>query len=211
VPHPLAQQLWNANQDLAAACLAHSFVQGIGDGSLPRERFQRYVAQDAFFLESFARAYALALAHSPDSHGLDAFAELLQGALDELKLHGSYAKKWRIDLTDVQASTATRNYTDFLLATAALEDVAATCAAMTPCMRLYAWLGQSLDKQYPDADHPYAEWITTYRDPGFDDLARTLEDLLDHYADDAPRIRQTYRRAMQLEVEFFAANGSLNP
>ncbi len=206
MPQHLATQLWDANQDLASACLQHSFVQGIGDGSLPRENFQQYIAQDAFFLESFGRAYALALAHSPDRRGVYAFAELLQGALEELKLHAGYAEKWGIDLANISASTATRNYTDFLLATAAMEDVGTTCAAMTPCMRLYAWLGQSLDKQHPETDHDYTEWVVTYRDPGFDDLARTLEDLLDSYADDTPKIRDTYRRAMQLEYEFFVAN-----
>ncbi len=34
------------------------------------ECFQIYVAQDAYFLESFARAYALALAKSPDREGV---------------------------------------------------------------------------------------------------------------------------------------------
>ena len=62
--------------------------------------------------------YALALAHVPDRRGLYAFAELLQGALEELNLHAGYAEKWGIDLANVTASSATRNYTDFLLATA---------------------------------------------------------------------------------------------
>ena len=43
-----AAELWRRNRDLADACLAHPFVQGISSGELPRERFQVYVAQDAF-------------------------------------------------------------------------------------------------------------------------------------------------------------------
>jgi thiaminase/transcriptional activator TenA len=61
-----ARELWKLNRDLANACLAHSFVQGIASGELSRERFQVYVAQDAYFLEAFARAYALALAKCRD-------------------------------------------------------------------------------------------------------------------------------------------------
>ena len=64
-----ARTLWMENADLVAAAVGHPFVRGLGDGTLPRERFAGYVAQDAFFLESFARAYALALAHSPDRAG----------------------------------------------------------------------------------------------------------------------------------------------
>ena len=67
----LARTLWKENEDLARAALDQGFVRGIADGSLPIESFQYYVAQDAFFLESFARAYALALAHSPDRETLD--------------------------------------------------------------------------------------------------------------------------------------------
>ena len=45
----LAKTLWKENEDLARAALEHRFVRGIGDGTLPLESFQSYVAQDAFF------------------------------------------------------------------------------------------------------------------------------------------------------------------
>ena len=177
-------------------------MQGIADGTLPTERFAGYVAQDAFFLESFARGYALGVAHSPDRAALDTFADLLAGVREELRLHSSYAARWGIDLTAVAPLPATSAYTDFLLATASLGGVGLTCAAMTPCMRLYAHLGQSLAGT---AATPYTEWITTYADPGFEDLAVTLERLLDA-AEDTPRLHAAYRRAMQLEVAFFDAS-----
>ena len=63
----LSTQLWSENSDLASEALTHPFVCRLGDGSLAREISTGYLAQDAFFLESFARAYALALAHSPDT------------------------------------------------------------------------------------------------------------------------------------------------
>ena len=87
----LAKALWEANEDLAKAALEHRFVRGLADGSLPVESFQSYVAQDAFFLESFARAYALALARSDDQRGMRTFAELVSGVIEELELHESYA------------------------------------------------------------------------------------------------------------------------
>ena len=194
----LAGALWDENRDLAEAALAHPFVSGIADGSLPREAFAGYVAQDAFFLQGFARAYELALARSGD----DAFAELLAGVREELGLHASYAERWGIDLGGVEPADATRAYVDFLLDRASRGSVGLTCAAMTPCMRLYAFLGQSLAGTETG---DYAEWVRTYADPGFAELAATLERLLDEHAEDAPETRETYRRAMQLELEFFEA------
>jgi thiaminase/transcriptional activator TenA len=120
-----------------------------------------------------------------------------------LKLHSGYAARLGIDLTRVEPLLATSAYTDFLLATASLGNVGETCAAMTPCMRLYAFLGQSLADRAVDRN-PYAEWIRTYADREFEALAARLEGLLDRYAQ-GPRIAEIYRRAMRLELAFFEA------
>ncbi len=45
----------------------------------------------------------------------------------------------------------------------------------------------------------------TYGDPHFEELTGRLEDLLDEHAKDKPDVRAAYRRAMQLEVDFFTA------
>jgi thiaminase (transcriptional activator TenA) len=204
----LAKKLWEENADIARAALEHQFVRGLGDGDLPLGSFQEYVAQDAFFLEAFARAYALALAHSSDRAGLHDFAQLLTGALEELELHGKYAERWGVELGDVVPGEATLAYTDFLLATAALRGAGETCAAMTPCMRLYAFLGQSLADEAIGESNAYAEWIETYSAPDFEALASTLEDLLDRYAADTPAVHAAYRRAMDLELAFFEDNAA---
>ncbi|MGJ6126835.1 TenA family protein [Mycolicibacterium sp. Y3] len=198
----LSARLWSENTDVTAQVLDHPFVRGIGDGSLPRELFAGYVAQDAFFLESFARAYAFALARSTDTATLLTLADLLAGVRDELGLHASYAESWGIDMSGVTPWPATLAYTEFLLATAATQGPAAVYAAMTPCMRLYGWLGQSLDH---DTAGPYTQWVQTYADPGFEALATQLEKLLDEQHTDTPAVHATYRRAMQLELGFFEA------
>jgi thiaminase/transcriptional activator TenA len=198
----LSAELWAGSADLARAAEENPFVTGIGDGSLPRDRFAAYIAQDAFFLEAFARGYALALTHSADRATLEAFAELLGGVLAELRLHDGYAARWGIDLAGVEPAPAALAYTEFLLATATRGDVGLTCAALVPCMRLYAHLGTVLA---PEATGPYREWVDTYADPGFEQLATTLEALLDRTATDTPAVRRAYRRAMQLEIDFFAA------
>ena len=204
-PPDLAQRLWAGNQDLAQACVQHPFVRGLADGSLPAAHFRAYVAQDAYFLEAFARAYAFALARCPDRHGLEAFQGLIAGVVDELKLHASYASRWGVDLGTTTPARATLAYTDFLLAKAGVASVGDVCAAMTPCMRLYAHLGQTLARGgAARAANPYREWVETYAAPEFESLAATLEGLLNRYAQDTPMVRGCYRRAMQLELDFFS-------
>jgi thiaminase/transcriptional activator TenA len=200
----LSAALFAANTDLVDRALTSSFVLRLAKGTLPLASFQAYVAQDAFFLQAFARAYALALAHSDDNASLEDFAALITGAVEELGMHDGYAASWGVELSGVQPLPATRNYTDFLLATAANRDSGETCAAMAPCMRLYAHIGRELRPRI-EVSSPYAEWVETYAADGFEALAIRLEGLLDRLAHDTAPVRSAYRRAMHLEVEFFAA------
>jgi thiaminase/transcriptional activator TenA len=200
----LAAQLWKANGDWAGRILAHRFVQGLGDATLPVASFRSYVAQDAYFLEAFARAYAFCLAHGTSRDDLYGFSELIAGVLDELRLHKGYAERLQVTLDGVTAMPATTAYVDFLLGTARRGDLGETIAAMTPCMRLYAFLGQVLAQK--DVAPAYADWVKTYADPGFEALAARLEGLLDRHAADTPAVRANYRRAMELEYGFFDAH-----
>jgi thiaminase/transcriptional activator TenA len=199
----LSDSLWDRNRVLAEAAREHLFVQGIASGDLAGATFAYYVAQDAVFLDAFCRAYALGLAKSPDREGLIAFRELLDAAADEFHLHRDYAARWGVDLHQA-ADPTTSAYTDFLLAIAALEPVGHIAAAMAPCMRLYAYLGQRV-AAHTKPDSPYREWVETYSSAEFEALARRLEGLLDRYGGDPDRLAVLYRRAMEFELRFFDA------
>lgn len=200
----LSQTLWQQNQDLVEASLNHPFVQGIADGSLDQRCFAFYVAQDAFFLESFARAYSIAAAKAPNWEGFQVFYQLAGGVLEELNLHHSYAKQWGIDVENVTPKSATCHYTDFLLATAWSSEVGLTACAMTPCMRLYRFLGTQL-AQNGMGNHEYSDWIKTYNDDEFGELVQTLESLVDQYAPSLSDADAKYRYALQCERDFFTA------
>jgi thiaminase/transcriptional activator TenA len=198
----LAAALWRANADLAETAVNHRFVRGIAAGTVPREMFAAYIAQDDFFLEADARSYALALARSPDRPTLLGFADLLGGVRTEMSMHHTYAPDDDSGPAPSGPAPATVAYTDFLLSVAAHNGVGLTCAAMTPCMRLYAHLGSALRGSPSDV---YAAWIASYAAPQFHALAKRLESLLDTHADDCPQVRDAYRRAMELELAFFDA------
>ncbi|MEM9977252.1 MAG: TenA family protein [Cyanobacteria bacterium P01_A01_bin.15] len=200
----LSSQLWQQHLELANDSLCHPFVQGIGDGTLPQPTFAYYVGQDAFFLEAFARAYSIAAAKAPTWEGFTVFHDLAAGVLAELKLHQGYAQAWDVDLTAVSPGTATRQYTDFLLATAWSQPVGITAVAMAPCMRLYAYLGQQLART-GIPEHTYKDWIVTYSSDQFEPLAVQLETIVDNYAEDSEVVQATYRYAMVCERDFFEA------
>ena len=198
--------LWRENRAQAEECLAHPFVHGLDDGSLDPDEFKRYVAQDAFFLRAFFSAYALAAVRAVERvEVVERLHGLMRGVLNELKLHEGYAQRLGIDVVNVQPHPATRAYTDFLLRVAWTAEVGEIIAAMTPCMRLYAYLGQELAVG-DHSQNPYREWIVTYSSEEFEALARELESLLDQLADGTREVRSAYRYAMRCELEFFSAS-----
>ena len=206
----ITQKLWESNYDLASLSLNSKFVQGIKNGDLPKTIFQEYLAQDYFFLESFARAYGLAVSKSRNKKNIKILSSLLSGVSDELILHETYAREWDIDLTTNSLEPATKKYTDFLEEVSIDLSLVEIISAMTPCMRLYSWLGKNLLNMI--SDNPYKEWILTYSDQSFDDLAKSLEYLIDEYDDsyDIDQINFLYRRAMELELEFFNTYSSFS-
>jgi thiaminase (transcriptional activator TenA) len=200
----LHEMLWNSNLDLAQSCLAHPFVQALGDGSLSANLFRGFVAQDTFFLRAFQKAYALALARSEDPEMSAVFCDLIAGVTQELKVHHAYATELGINLQNVVPNSACGAYTDFLLRTAWHTSLAEIVAAMTPCMRLYAYLGGELVRTC-GLQHPYCRWIETYSGEEFQGLADRLEALLDQVGADRRAVRDVYRYALECELEFFTA------
>src|SRR5260370_36680778 len=175
--------LWRSNLQLAHSCLAHPFVQALGEGTLKADLFRAFIAQDAFFLGAFRKAYALALARCDETEGITSLYELLGGVMEELKLHRASATKGGIDLEIVVPNPACRAYTDLLLRTAWHTSLGETIAAMTPCMRLYAYLGRELASKC-SLHHPYRRRIETYSGPAFGRLATRLEKRRDQVATD---------------------------
>ena len=79
----------------------------------------------------------------------------------------------------VTPSEATHADTDFVQSATRSGCLGAICAAMTPCMRLYTFLGQALHAR--SVATGYAEWVETYASPAFETLAHTLETVLNRY------------------------------
>lgn len=201
----ISNTLWKSNYELALLSLKSKFVQGLKNGNLPKNIFQEYVAQDYFFLESFAKAYGLAVSKSIDKNSIKVLSQLLVGVSEELILHETYAKEWDIDLTNNYIKPATQNYTEFLEEVSKKQSALEIMFAMTPCMRLYSWIGKSLSNKI--SNNPYKDWIITYSDESFNTLSKSLEKLIDSSKEefDINQANYLYKRAMELELEFFNA------
>ena len=161
------------------AQLAHPFVRGLGDGSLPVERFGRWVRQDYLYLRDFARLFAWAVAKADRLESMGWYAAVLHLTLNtEMALHREYAQRFGITPAELEAEAmwpTTRAYTDFLIRTAADGDMADLVAALLPCAWGYVYIAQHLAQGKPPADQRYADWIAQYTSPEFVQAAEWLK------------------------------------
>ncbi|MDW5593620.1 thiaminase II [Conexibacter stalactiti] len=155
---PFSDELRAAAAATWEAQHAHPFVRGIGEGTLPLDRFRHFVRQDYVYLVDYGRLLALGCARAPELATMRRFAELTQAILvTEMDLHRAFAAEWGIAAAELEAEPATpttRAYVDFLLRTAALGDFAELVAALLPCMWGYAEVGERLAAAQPAAAAP---------------------------------------------------------
>ncbi len=181
-----ADELRQAAGPVWEAQLAHPFVRGIGDGSLPEDRFRFYVRQDYLFLIDYGRLLALGAARAPRLAWMRRFAALAESVLEtEMDLHRQFAERWGITAEELErerTAPATDAYCDFLLRTATLGDFGELAAALLPCMWSYAEIGQRLAAGGLPDHEGYAEWISAYASDDFAELAAWARELVDEAA-----------------------------
>jgi thiaminase/transcriptional activator TenA len=169
--------LWGAIEPVYAAILAHPFLRGLTDGSLPGETFRFYAVQDALYLRDFARALSLAAAHAPREEWIIMLNEHAAGALTvERTLHESFFADWGLSPEAVAATPlAPTNlaYTTYLLAVAYGRPFHEAIAALLPCYWIYWEVGKTLERA-GSRDPLYARWIGTYASEEFGAVVRAV-------------------------------------
>ena len=169
--------LWRAIEPIYTAILAHPFLRGLTDGSLPPETFRFYAVQDALYLRDFARALSLAAAHAPREEWIIMLNEHAAGALTvERTLHESFFAGWGLSPEAVAATPlAPTNlaYTTYLLAVAYGRPFHEAIAALLPCYWIYWEVGKTLERA-GSRDPLYARWIGTYASEEFGAVVRAV-------------------------------------
>jgi hydroxymethylpyrimidine kinase/phosphomethylpyrimidine kinase len=197
-----AAQAWEGAAAVRADVDALDFVRGLADGSLPRDTFLRYLAQDALYLGEYSRVLAKASALAPSSEEQAFWARAAESSIaEERRLHESHLGT-RSDAPAPQ----TLAYTNHLHASA--RSYGELVAALLPCFWLYTDLGVRLAPRRHDG-HPYDDWLAMYGDPGFTAATARAAEIADAAAREAgsherARMSTAFARSMEHEREFFA-------
>ncbi|HET6567814.1 MAG TPA: TenA family protein [Rhodothermales bacterium] len=209
---PFAESCIRAAGEAWSASNEHPFVVALVDGSLDPVKFKFYQMQDARYLEAFADACSLISMRCPDPDDKLWFIEGARLAvLVESQLHAGYGAKLGYTAKDIAALDLTPNnraYQDHMVARAVRGSLVEAVGALAPCPWLYTELGTHfkarLGGDIPD-EHPYADWLRTYADPGFIEYTNDLLAKLERYAgqhDEEARVRAREAFAVSVRYEW---------
>ncbi len=162
--------------------LRHPFLEGLTDGSLPREAFRHYVMQEAHFLPDYARALAACAARSPQPAAVHRFAADAARTVEvEHSLVVELLAAFGLDVAEALKSPAgptTVGYASYLVRTCSLGTFPEALGAIVPCYWIYARVGEKLLAD-SSPDPLYAWWIETYGGEDYQDTVAGVLDLLD--------------------------------
>ena len=186
----ISDELRERGEPIWSRSLAHPFVLGIGDGSLPVDRFKFYVRQDYLFLVEYARVLALAVSKGDDLPTMEKLAGLLHATLStEMSLHRAYCGEFGIgpaELERTEPAPTTYAYTRHLLETAWSGSLAEIVASLFPCQWGYWEIGRMLAARGAPRNAPlYRRWIEMYSSKEYRDLAHWVKALLDRLGERA--------------------------
>ena len=144
--------------------VAHRFVAGLADGTLPAAAFRKYLVQDYLFLIHFVRANALAAYKSTSLVDIESAVASMTALLAEMKMHVAVCASWGLteaQVTGEREELETIAYTRFVFERGTAGDLLDLSVALAPCIQGYADIGTALAQHAGDAN-PYAAWIKTY-------------------------------------------------
>ena len=194
----------------------HAFVEGMKDGTLPREAFLHYLRQDYVFLIHFSRAWALAVVKSEThSEMLTAVGTVNALVAEEMQLHIGTCEAAGISQEELFATPERAEnlaYTRFVLEAGYSGDLLDLLAALAPCVMGYGEIGSRLASEA--TSETYRDWINTYAGEDYQGACKAVGELLDSALtrrlgadiEASPRwdrLCQTFRTATELEVNFW--------
>lgn len=183
-----SQEAWQAALPIYNGILEQPFIRQLADGTLDRAVFNRYLQQDALYIENYSRVLANIASRLPEMAQVASFLDFAKdGVAVEEEMHKAYLAD--TDMSRVKMSPTCLLYCS-LLSAQCHAPVEVAAAAILPCFWVYHEVGRHI-KANSTTDNPYGKWIDTYDNPWFDKSNERAIEICDQLADKtSPDIRR---------------------
>ncbi|MGN0032974.1 MAG: thiamine phosphate synthase [Candidatus Limimorpha sp.] len=197
------ENAWNAITMLINRIKQHPFIQEMATGSLPLQKFIKYLQQDRIYLENYSVEFFKLADMLPEGKMKDLFTKFAHDGMEaEETMHNNLMEKY--GCLDAPAMQGTIDYMRFTRQFIDSKDLTMSMAAMLPCMWVYNEVGKyivSIEKN--GQDNPYHEWISCYSSEMMDDGVKNTIALVNDLAEKvSPQRRAAMRNAFVTATEF---------
>ena len=203
---------WQSIQPLFQEILEMPFIQELKDGTLPLEKFQFYMLQDAKYLEHYGRALAALGSKAMDNKmALDFFDFGKNALVVESALHEAYFDQFGLQAhQEITIEPICHHYIHFLKSTVAFDSVEVATAAILPCFWIYKEVGDHILETQNSSNNPYKNWIDTYSGDEFAEGVKLAIAYTDYMAENSTEEKRklmlaAFKTASKLEFMFWDA------
>jgi thiaminase/transcriptional activator TenA len=203
---------WQSIQPLFQEILEMPFIQELKDGTLPLEKFQFYMLQDAKYLEHYGRALAALGSKAMDNKmALDFFDFGKNALVVESALHEAYFEQFGLQAhQEITIEPICHHYIHFLKSTVAFNPIEVATAAILPCFWIYKEVGDYILETQNSSNNPYKNWIDTYSGDEFAEGVKLAIAYSDYMAENSTAEKrklmlEAFKTASKLEFMFWDA------
>lgn len=203
---------WQSIQPLFQEILEMPFIQELKDGTLPLEKFQFYMLQDAKYLEHYGRALAALGSKAMDNKmALDFFDFGKNALVVESALHEAYFEQFGLQAhQEITIEPICHHYIHFLKSTVAFDPIEVATAAILPCFWIYKEVGDHILETQNSSNNPYKNWIDTYSGDEFAEGVKLAIAYTDYMAENSTEEKRklmlaAFKTASKLEFMFWDA------
>ena len=160
----------------------HKFLSNLVNNKLSDKNFKKYLVQDYIFLQQFLKILALSVYKSNSFEEINRSVNFIKGIDQEINLHVSFCKKWKIplkSLSNIKVERANSAYTDHVLNVGKNGNNLDIFSSLSPCIIGYGEIGFKLSKIRNWRKSKYSSWIKMYSSEEYQQVAKDNIDYLD--------------------------------
>ncbi|KAL4231395.1 hypothetical protein ACF0H5_008974 [Mactra antiquata] len=203
--YPLSEDLWQQTEQQRQQVLNTTFIQGFIDKNLDPTKFGAFMVQDAVYCYYSMEVIAIASAKVTNDKKLQDFFDWTYASYNEYTAY--LLKEWHIgDPTTIVLGPACENYVNHLYDVARNMEPIYLVVAMTPCAKLWPWLGGQLNTGTGDFG-VYTDWakFNFVKDSkGFKEYEALIDSKQLQGGIDPSKALDVYSKSMNNEAGFFS-------
>ncbi|MBU3144859.1 thiaminase II [Clostridium sp. CF012] len=170
--------------------LEHPFIKEIGEGTLDKEKFKKYLIQDYLYLKEYSKVFCVGLVKAKTMEEMKFYYNSIRGTMeDEAAVHIKYLEGFGLTAKETEKceyDLITSSYTSYMQGVALTGDLKEIALVTMPCTWSYSYIGKYIKKTYENKleENFFKPWIEEYASDGFEKFTNDWIDYINDLCKD---------------------------